>query len=177
MAITVADQSSIEDVGDGQYKSRFNPQPMGNRQPIAYGGCTIAVALRAVVDKVPQNLHLYSVSGYFLGPSLLDRPYDIKVQTQRQTRSFLTRQVQLSQQQNDGKDRPCMIILADFMIHESHSVLKDYWVSPSQRYSSAEKSKTNEQLRQDLLDAGRLDAAAAKQHCMPLSMLPGKPSS
>lgn len=40
MASNLSEQTTLEDLGDGRYQSRFNPERMGNNQPIAFGGCS-----------------------------------------------------------------------------------------------------------------------------------------
>jgi acyl-CoA thioesterase II len=108
---------------------------MGNALPIAYGGFAVAAAVKAGYLSLPNDsYHLYTCMGSFLGPAQTDRPLRSKVTVIRQTRTFATRQITVSQIQNDGTDRACLVALADFQVAEPESLL-EYSVTPAHDYS------------------------------------------
>lgn len=53
--------------------------------------------------------------GHFLGPALVDRPIACEVSRVRESRSFKTRRVILTQAYDDGSVRECLSMTADFM--------------------------------------------------------------
>ncbi|KAF7554357.1 hypothetical protein G7Z17_g2959 [Cylindrodendrum hubeiense] len=118
MAVTLSEQVTTEQLGPGEYVSKLCPIRMGNALPIAYGGCTAAVAVSAACSTVPENLSLYSVLGHFLGPASIDQKLYCSVTNTRDTRSFATRRVQVKQKQKDGTFRVCLELLADFHVQE-----------------------------------------------------------
>lgn len=75
---------------------------MGNIANIAYGGWTLAIAANAAYQSAPPSYHLYSMLGHFLGPALTDRKLFCTVRKIRDTRTLATRQVEVSQAQDDG---------------------------------------------------------------------------
>ncbi|KAA8902539.1 hypothetical protein TRICI_005900 [Trichomonascus ciferrii] len=138
MASTIEEQLSVEEVGKDEFVSKFNPGRMGNMNNIAYGGCTIGVGIEAATQTVPDKYFLYSAMGNYLGPALTDRKIKCSVRRVRDTRTFATRIVELGQEQDDGKLRLCMTMLADFQIKEKASLL-EYSAPPARSYSSVEK--------------------------------------
>jgi acyl-CoA thioesterase II len=123
MAPTLADQVAVDQVGKGEYVSRLNPIRMGNAMPIAYGGCTAAIATNAACRTTSQNMSLYSVLGHFHGPASTDKKLHCSVTNIRDTRSFATRRVQVKQQQPNGEFRVCMEVLADFHVKEPDTLV------------------------------------------------------
>ncbi|KAK1764294.1 acylthioesterase ii [Phialemonium atrogriseum] len=139
MASTLLDQVSVEESGPDQFVSRFNPGRMGNTANIAYGGCTLAAAVQAACRTVSPEYLLYSTLGNYLGPALTDRKLTCSVRRVRDTRTFATRQVEVSQEQQDGAPRRlCMVVLADFQVREPASLLA-YSAPPSRSYSPVER--------------------------------------
>jgi acyl-CoA thioesterase len=118
------------------FTSTTNPARMGNAMGIAYGGCTIGVAIHAACHSAfpnPNAVHsdfkLYSVLGNFLGPTLVDRPILCEVSRVRESRTFKTRRVVVSQKLDNGSVRECLALNADFMKLEEH-VLAEYSAAP-----------------------------------------------
>ncbi|KAL0931496.1 acylthioesterase ii [Colletotrichum truncatum] len=138
MATTLEEQVSVDQLGPEQYVSRVKPARMGNARNIAYGGCAMGCGISAAYDSVPSKYLLYSVTGTYLGPALTDRKLKFSVRKIRDTRTFATRLVEISQDQDDGQSRPCMIMLADFQVKEPASMLV-YSPPPSMTYSPPEK--------------------------------------
>ncbi|KAF2874452.1 thioesterase-like superfamily-domain-containing protein [Massariosphaeria phaeospora] len=151
--------SSLKAVGDDVYETLYPPQRMGNARDIAYGGFAIAVAVKAAclsVPSTPSTYHLYSIVGTFLGPALTDRPLRARITTIRQTRTFATRQVQISQVQDDGTERPCLVTLADFQVREEKNLLT-YSAKPSKQYTHYSKLEGTKEQHQRLVKAGTIN--------------------
>lgn len=128
MSHTLAEQVAVEKVTENEYISKILPIRMGNSQPIAYGGCTTAIAVSAACETTPPNMSLYSVLGHFHGPASTNQKLQCTVTRTRDTRSFATRRVQVKQQQRDGKFRVCMELIADF--HAEEPSAWNYSASP-----------------------------------------------
>ncbi|KAK7740820.1 hypothetical protein SLS62_011005 [Diatrype stigma] len=194
--ITIADQVGVELVesspgkeeGEFTFTSTSLPIRMGNRLPIAYGGCAISVAVHAAARAaVPEATHrLYSVVGHFLGPATTDQPFRCSVTRTRDTRSFATRRVRVSQLQpqrrkdvaggsgGDGEpklqERVCLELIADF--HVVEDALMTFSAAPSRPYaappttttttqsSPAATCPTRQELEAELTRAGHLSDAA-----------------
>ena len=92
------------------------PGRMGNQQPIAYGGCATASALNAAGQTIKQEPRMvpYSMVGHFLGPASLDTPFVCQVRPVRDTRTFATRYVTVSQDIK-GKLRPVLALTLDMI--------------------------------------------------------------
>lgn len=99
MASTFTEQTAIEEIGPDQFRSKVNPGRMGNAKPIAYGGCTLGVAVRAACMAVPPNHCLYTVVGHYLGPASTTEKLVCVVHDTRTTKSFSTRRVVVQQAQ------------------------------------------------------------------------------
>ncbi|KAL4731121.1 hypothetical protein ACLX1H_000082 [Fusarium chlamydosporum] len=155
MAPTLADQVSVDQVGEGEYVSRLNPIRMGNAMPIAYGGCTAAVAVNAACRTAPPTMSLYSVLGHFHGPASTDKKLYCSVTNIRDTRSFATRRVQVKQQQPNGKFRVCMEVLADFHVKETGPGF-EYSEPTCSKWPRPEDCPNVEKLVKDLADKGTI---------------------
>ncbi|WXC59530.1 hypothetical protein SNK03_005393 [Fusarium graminearum] len=154
MAITLADQVSVDQVGDGEYVSRHNPIRMGNAAHIAYGGCTAGVAVNAACQTAPPTMSLYSVLGHFHGPASTEKKLYCTVTSTRDTRTFATRRVQVKQQQANGEFRVCMEVLADFHINEASDF--EYSEATCSKWPRAEDCPNLKTLVKDLLDKGSI---------------------
>lgn len=146
-----ADQLAVEQVGPGQYISRLRPAAYGNVGGIAFGGCTTAIAGSAAYAEVPKNYHLYSFVGHFLGPATTTAKLHCTVHVVRDTKTFATRRVVVTQQQPDGKIRSCLEVLADF--HVKEPALLTYSSPPALKYKAPEESPT----LKDLVDKAIAD--------------------
>jgi acyl-CoA thioesterase II len=122
-ANTLSEQIAVVQTGDDEFTSVLPPGRMGNRAAISYGGCTTAVAILAASKTVRENFNLYSCVGYFLGPASIDRPVKCNIFRSRDTRSFATRRILLSQKLPNGTERNCMEILADYQNAEPASFM------------------------------------------------------
>ncbi|KAK0618797.1 hypothetical protein DIS24_g11507 [Lasiodiplodia hormozganensis] len=160
MASTLLQQISVDDLGSDEFISCFNPERMGNAQNIGYGGCTLGVAIQAACHTVPSSYLLYSATGNYLGPSLTDRKLRCSVQRVRDTRTFATRLVRLSQEQDDGSTRLCMIILADFQTKEDASMLV-YSAPPDKSYSPPEQCPSRMEATEEMVRSGTVSRKMA----------------
>lgn len=118
MAPNLADQIAIEQLSPGEFVSSHLPIRMGNSMPIAYGGCTVAVAVNAAYTTIGPDFSLYSLLGHFHGPASTQQKLYASVVRTRDTRSFATRRVQVKQKLPDGSFRACLELMADFHVRE-----------------------------------------------------------
>ncbi|KAF7560226.1 hypothetical protein G7046_g3936 [Stylonectria norvegica] len=163
MSPTLAQLVAVENLSPGEYVSKFCPIRLGNSMPIAYGGCTIAVAVSAAIATVPSSHLLYSVLGHFHGPASTDLKLYCSVQSTRDTRSFATRRVQIKQKQADGKSRTCLELLADFHVEEpSHDDLT-YSAPPRASYAKPEDCPTMKTQQEALEARGSVAKSESKQ--------------
>lgn len=134
MPPSLAEQIGVEQLAPGRFVSTALPIRVGNSLPIAYGGCAAAVAVHAACLTLPagSSLSLYSVVGHFLGPASIDRKLYCAVTETRNTRTFATRRVQVSQRLDGGEERVCMELVADFHADEPSSL--EYSAPPSVAY-------------------------------------------
>ncbi|KAL3428512.1 acylthioesterase ii [Phlyctema vagabunda] len=161
---TLAEQVSVQQVSDDEFVSTYNPEKMGNNANIAYGGCTIATAVSAAYQTVTAAYHLYTAMGNYLGPASLDRPIYAKVTRIRDTRTFATRQIQLSQKQNDGSMRPCAIVLADFQTQEPGTLSgMEYSAPPSKKYTRVEDCLSPTDSIAKMLKEGKISQQLVQQ--------------
>lgn len=136
---------------------------MGNPLNIAYGGYALATACKAACLTVPAGYHLYSMLGNYLGPAYTDRQLHANVRTIRQTRTFATRQVEVSQIQDNGEPRVCLIAIADFQVKEKASLL-EYSKTPSQKYANWKECATQTETYQKLVDEGKVSQQLVDYH-------------
>lgn len=143
-AKTLSDQVAVSALENDRFVSVYNPESMDNTAKIAYGGCAIAMAISAAHQTIDSLHFLYTAMGHYLGPALIDRPLFAAVRRIRDTRTFATRQVEISQIQDNGSARVCMIVSLDFHVKEKASLL-EYSASPSIRYQPVESLPTAKQ--------------------------------
>ncbi|KAH6673920.1 thioesterase-like superfamily-domain-containing protein [Plectosphaerella plurivora] len=153
MTDDLAKQLAIRPVGDDEYVSEHLPIRMGNTAAIAYGGTSVGIALNAAGRSVPDTHKLYSALGHFLGPATLDQHMHCKVFRIRDTKSFATRRIEVSQEQK-GKHRVVLHVVADFHVIEGG--MFDYSAGPVGRYSGFETSPTFTSSAEALLSGGKI---------------------
>ena len=146
---------AVEKLGPNEYVSKTKPVWMGNAMRIAYGGYTLGVGISAACDSVPDGFAPYSIVGHFLGPASTDRKVYCSVQEIRNTRSFVTRRVQLKQEQKDGSFRPCMELTADFQIIEP-SAAADFQDTPRCAWPKPQDCPTFAEHAETLLQRGTI---------------------
>lgn len=127
--------------------------------PIAYGGCTIAVAVSAAYSTVPPSFSPYSILGHFHGPASTEEKLHCSVEETRNTRTFATRRVQVKQKQPDGNFRICLELIADFHIQEP-SIL-EYSAPPTATWPMPEDCPTVEEHVETLRVSGGVTLAQA----------------
>ncbi|KAF2502867.1 Thioesterase/thiol ester dehydrase-isomerase [Lophium mytilinum] len=155
LAATLPDQVALKKISEDHYVTLFNPDKMGNAANIAYGGCTVGVGVNAAYQTIKPGYHCYSIMGNYLGPALTDRKLFCKVRRYRDTRTFASRQVEVSQEQDDGTHRPCLILLAEFQVQEP-GTLFDYSAPPASKYAPAEDSPTRDEVTSALVKEGKV---------------------
>lgn len=170
MSAPLTDQLSLREISPREFESNYNPRRMGNTANIAYGGWTLAIAANAAYQSAPPSYHLYSMLGYFLGPALTDRKLFCMVRKIRDTRTFATRQVEVSQAQDDGSRRLALFVVADFQVREKASLLT-YSAPPSKPYSNFENSPTMESRLQSMIQAKIIPQKVADVHNVVFSLL------
>ncbi|GAM89183.1 hypothetical protein ANO11243_072200 [Dothideomycetidae sp. 11243] len=157
------DVVGVHEVGKGVYESTHNPENMGNAAYIAYGGCALATACTAAHIGVPDSHRIYSMTGNFLGPAQCDRKLIARVQEIRSTRTFTTKLVTISQKQNDGSERSCLVSLVDFHAVEKAELL-NYSRPPSKTYAARETQPSLDEHRDGLVRDGKITADVSKMH-------------
>jgi acyl-CoA thioesterase II len=141
---------------------------MGNSSNIAYGGCAFGVAVHAACKSVPSSLHVYSILGHFLGPAMTDQKLTCRVYRVRATRTFFTRRVVVTQSLENGGQRECLQLVADFQTKETPLLS---YCAPSLQYADVEKSTTMDQRAERLIAAGQITERVAKRHIAMFGML------
>ncbi|KZM26066.1 uncharacterized protein EKO05_0005877 [Ascochyta rabiei] len=147
-------QLALTQLSESTWQTTSHPQRMGNALPIAYGGYALTAACQAAHLSAPAGYHLYSFLGNYLGPASTDRPLRATVRSVRQTRSFATRHVEVSQLQDDGKERVCLFATADFHIKEPAGSLLTYHRPPRGAYSHWSECPSRTETADALLAAG-----------------------
>ncbi|KAL5115847.1 hypothetical protein ACEQ8H_006249 [Pleosporales sp. CAS-2024a] len=133
--LTLAEQLSFKPQSNSnEFETVHPPSRMGNPSNIAYGGYALAVGCKAAYLSVPTSHHLYSMLGHYVAPAYADRPLRAKVRTIRQTRTFATRQVEVSQVRDDGEERVCLIAMTDFQVQEP-ATLVEFSRPPAMKYT------------------------------------------
>ncbi|KAF1832077.1 Thioesterase/thiol ester dehydrase-isomerase [Decorospora gaudefroyi] len=157
------EQLALRQTSENGFEMINLPQTMGNPLNIAYGGYAIAVACKAACLAVPEGYHLYSILGNYLGPAYTDRPLHASVTVIRQTRTFATRQVHVSQKRDDGESRTCLIAIADFQVKEK-GVLLAYSHAPKKQYPNWKDCPTQEATFKALADDGKISKEMLDYH-------------
>lgn len=136
---------------------------MGNAANIAYGGCALSVAITAAHASLPATgtYRLYSATGSYLAPAFADRRFTVSVRNVRDTVTFATRQIEVFQTLDDGKERICMLVLADFQRPEPKTLLS-YTTKPSLPAVDVETVKDSAEQRDELVARGILHPKLAK---------------
>jgi acyl-CoA thioesterase II len=156
-AQTLSDQLALDPGPEPDtFTTRFLPERMGNMGSFAYGGCALGVGVQAACETVQPGYRPYSICGSFLAPVSIDIKLDASVRRVRDTRTFATRLVEISQvqPQKNGKSqrRLCMILLADFHKEGEESML-DFSAPPDGTYSAPENSLTPQEIARNLADS------------------------
>jgi acyl-CoA thioesterase II len=161
LAATLPEQVSLEKLADDYYVTLFNPDKMGNTANIAYGGCTLAAGVNAAYETVSPEYHCFSIMGNYLGPALTDRKLYCKIRRIRDTKTFASRQVEISQVQDDESHRTCVILFAEFQRQEP-AILLSYSAPPSRQYSLVKGSPTKAENIDALVKAGKVPEQMVK---------------
>lgn len=163
-------QLSFQQLGPTEWSTRHPPKQMGNPLDIAYGGYALATAAKAACLSVPAGYHIYSMLGNYLGPAYSDRALHANVRVIRQTRTFATRQVEVSQKQDDGERRVCLIAIVDFQVAEPRDVMT-YSKTPSKAYPHWTDCPTQAEAYQHLANQGKVSQSMVDHHAKAFSLL------
>ena len=163
MAATILDLIELKQLTPSTYITLLPPEKMGNAAHIAYGGCAMAVGINAACLSVGPSYRLYSALGSYLGPALIDRTLQVTVRKIRDTRTFATRLIEVSQLQEDGTERACMTFLADFQVPELASLMT-FSTPPSMPYTPRSRTLPLAEHHQTLVTSGTISAALLAQH-------------
>lgn len=155
MAETLAAAAGVVATGGNTFESLYLPQKIGNTAEIGFGGGTIGVAINAAIATTSHRYHLYSVMGYFVGPATTKEKLTCTVRIVRDTKSFATRQVEVSQVQGKYGCRLVLTLMADFQVAEATSLLT-YSSRPDLECLTPEQCPTTEELKKQLLESGRM---------------------
>lgn len=164
-ASTFTELVGVREIAPNRYKSISPPEKMGNAANIAYGGCALAVAITAAHASLPSTAiyRLYSATGSYLAPALSDRLFSVSIRKIRDTITFATRQIEVFQTLDDGKERMCLLTLVDFQRPEPKALLT-YSVKPSLPPVDIKSLMSSEEQRQKLVEKGLLHAKVAQMH-------------
>ncbi|KAL4994266.1 thioesterase-like superfamily-domain-containing protein [Aspergillus recurvatus] len=154
IARTLDEHISVKSISAGTFQARFNPERQGNTASYSYGGCALGIGVQAAYQTAPEGYTLYSVTGSFLAPVLTDSKVICSVRRLRDTRTFATRQVEISQVQN-STTRLCVIMLADFHKKEKESLL-GYSSPPDHIYSKPESCLTPQEIGHKMVQQGTI---------------------
>lgn len=121
--MSLKQQIAVEPLRPGYFCSVKNPTRLGALSEYVFGGNTIAVAVNAAYQTVSDTHHLYSLCGHFIRPATTDRKLFCHVESIRDSKSFQTRQIRVSQVTDEGSTKLCLIALADFHIEEPYSAV------------------------------------------------------
>lgn len=167
---TFSESLELKELGNNAFETVHPPQKMGNPLNIAYGGYALATACKAACLTVGKEHHLYSLLGNYLGPAFTDRPLHADVQVIRQTRTFATRQIQVSQKQDNGTLRLCLIAIADFHVKEAITVL-EYSRRPSKAYTPYNDLPSQQEVSQQLVAEGKISKQLCDEHAKTFSVM------
>lgn len=140
--------------------------------------------MTAAHTSIPPGFHAYSFLGHFLGPALIDRPLRCEVRRLRDTRSFATRQVLVSQELDEYEDesgdgnssnstgaakkegrkrkmRSCLSLVADFQVREPASAMV-FSAGPRRAWAGPEQSRGLNATRELYLKAGKINKAQSR---------------
>ncbi|KAB8264308.1 thioesterase-like superfamily-domain-containing protein [Aspergillus pseudonomiae] len=121
--VTLDRQIAVEPLGPDSYMSAMPPTRMGSLASYAYGGNTLAIAVNAAYQTVQASFHLYSICGHYIRAARTDRRLICQIERVRDTRTFQTRVIRVSQEGNDASTQLCFIASADFHIEEPRSMV------------------------------------------------------
>lgn len=145
-------------VEENKFVSKHTPLAAGNAAPIAYGGFCIGIAVNSAVATVARDRYLFSILGQFLSPVSIAKKVTCTVSSHRETRTFSSREVKIFQEQGDGAERLCMILLLDFRSHEE--TMLEYSALPTRKYSELDACPTTIQLADRLIAEGQITPKA-----------------
>jgi len=122
----------------------------------------MSVAVTAAVKTVNSSFHPYSILGHFLGPTRTDLKLKCRVRRLRDTRTFVTRQVEAFQTLKTGENRLCLALTVDFQIDEPS--MYDYSVPPVLQYRHPTECPTTKKTAEYLLEKGYITKERANEY-------------
>ena len=157
--------SALREIGELEYESVEHPEAQSPRSVITYGGSLLALCINAAYqtvtiknDKMPA---IYSVMGHYLGGGRVGSPVRLKVTLLRDTRTFATRLILMSQT-IDGVDRICLSCTVDFIYQSpTPQQISTYWRAPSREVTHHSKLlEAEKHLEQDVKEGSISQKAA-----------------
>ena len=150
----LADLLAVDKTGPFSFRSKNLPVMAGNNGSISFGGFTVGVALNAASQTVPPEHSIYSVVGNFLAAASTKTRLTCSIENVRDTKSFSTRQVKLFQEQANGTNRLCLLLIMDSRRKES--AMMTFSPQPSRQYSSVRDCAGLEEIKDRLIAEGSL---------------------
>ncbi len=129
------------------------------------------MAINAAYQTVSAPYHLYSALGNYLGPASTDRKYLCLVSKLRDTKTFATRLVEVVQVQDDGYQRHCLFLTADFQRAEPSTFLTYSRPPRTNSFTSFEDSSTMADIRQSMLMTKVTDPKMVEIHKVAFGLL------
>lgn len=112
---------------------------------MAYGGMVMGFGIHCAYGTVSAPFRIYSCTGSFTSTTTTGIKLDGQVTEVRNTRSFATRRVDITQVVDTSEVRLVMTMLVDFQLPEKESLL-NYDLPPSVPFSNVGSSWTMEQM-------------------------------
>lgn len=169
----IIDLLDVKDIGDGQYKPvHISTSRRLQGDNSSYGGYAIGIGIRAAYESLPPGgkYHMYSALGNFLGPAVSGIDSICSVRSIRDTRTFVTRFVEVKQHVK-GALRTIMTILCDFQVAEAP--MMQYSPPTKTLYKKWSEIPKLEEWRQILVKEGKVTQAQADSHSSGLKMVHG----
>ncbi|KAL4928618.1 thioesterase family protein [Aspergillus undulatus] len=139
---SLKEQIAVEQIDNDCYRSVVPPIRMGELGDWAYGGNTLAIAVKAAYATVTPGQHLYFISGQFVRPATLSQKLICRVERIRDTRTFQTRHLRIVQSGGES-EQICLIATADFQINQlADMVMVNYSARPQLPVPSAPAAET-----------------------------------
>lgn len=165
------EQFALKELSKNEFETVYPPQCMGNPLNIAYGGYGLGTACKAACLSVPEGYHLYSMVGSYLGPASTNISLRASVRVIRQTRTFATRQVEVSQVREGNEKRLCLIAIVDFQVKEKARLL-EYSRTPTDTHPNWRDCPTQDEAFQKLVSDGKVTQSILDAHSKSFNIFP-----
>jgi acyl-CoA thioesterase len=159
MAQSLADLVGLVERSPSRLESKHNAEFNGGLDPrFAYGGGSLAFGINAASATVKDDYRMYSAMGNFLNVASTAHKLHAEVTSIRDTRTFATRRIDISQYPNgkDQKPSPIMFMVVDFMAPEPSSLIT-YSAPSTMEFSSPANSMSSDDLERAAKEKGVSD--------------------